>query len=142
MKLLDTNLLIYAVNSDAPLHAKAKRWLEAALSGAETIAFSWVALLAFIRLTTRPGVFDRPISVELAFDFARNWLEQPPSTLVHPGPKHLAIMRRLVEPLGAAGNLTMDAHLATLAMEQGAELCSCDSDFARFPELRWRNPLV
>lgn len=142
MKLLDANLLLYAVNVDAPLHRKARSWLEKTISGGETVAFSWHVILAFIRLTTRPGLFQRPLSPEVAFDLVADWLNQPAATVVHPGPRHLSILRGLLAPLGTAGNLTSDAHLAALAIEHGAELCSCDVDFSRFPGLHWRNPLA
>jgi len=141
MKLLDANLLLYAVNRDAPLHAKAKAWLETTLSGRETVAFSWNVILAFVRLTTRPGLFRNALSPERAFDLVAAWLDQPSATVVNPGPRHLAILRDLLTSLGTGGNLTSDAHLAALAIEQNAELCSCDADFARFPGLHWRNPL-
>ncbi len=141
MKLLDANLLLYAVNKDAPLHAKAKAWLETTLSGRETVAFSWNVILAFVRLTTRPGLFRNALSPERAFDLVAAWLDQPSATVVNPGPRHLAILRGLLTSLGTGGNLTSDAHLAALAIEQNAELCSCDADFARFAGLHWRNPL-
>jgi hypothetical protein len=141
MKLLDANLLLYAVNKDAPLHAKAKAWLETTLSGRETVAFSWNVILAFVRLTTRPGLFRNALSPERAFDLVADWLDQPSATVVNPGPRHLAILRGLLTSLGTGGNLTSDAHLAALAIEQNAELCSCDADFARFAGLDWRNPL-
>jgi toxin-antitoxin system PIN domain toxin len=141
MKLLDANLLLYAVNKDAPLHSKAKAWLETTLSGRETVAFSWNVMLAFVRLTTRPGLFRNALSPERAIDLVAAWLDQPSATMVNPGPRHLAILRGLLTSLGTGGNLTSDAHLAALAIEQNAELCSCDADFARFAGLHWRNPL-
>jgi hypothetical protein len=141
MILLDANLLIYAVNADAPLNRKAKSWLESALSGQETVGFPWDVLLAFLRLTTRPGLFRRPLPVDTAFDLVASWLDQPSATIVHPGPRHLQLVRELLRPLGTGGNLTSDAHLAALAIEHGAELCSSDSDFARFHGLKCRNPL-
>jgi uncharacterized protein len=142
MMIIDVNLLIYAVNQDAPLHKKAKSWLEAAISGADTVGLSWTVLLAFLRLTTRSGLFQRPLTVETAFDLLDAWLQQPTVTVVEPGPRHSATLRDLVLPLGTGGNLTSDAHLAALAIENGAELCSTDNDFARFGKLRWRNPLA
>ncbi len=141
MILLDANLLIYAVNEHAPLNRKAKSWLESALSGPETVGFSWNVLLAFLRLTTRPGLFQNPLTVEAAFDLVASWLDQSSSTVVHPSPHHLRVLRELILPLGTGGNLTSDAHLAALAIEYGAELCSFDTDFARFQGLKWRNPL-
>jgi uncharacterized protein len=141
MILLDANLLIYAVNADAPLNRKAKAWLESALSGQETVGFPWSVLLAFLRLTTRPGLFGRPLPIDTAFDLVALWLDQASASIVHPGPRHLQLVRELLLPLGTGGNLTSDAHLAAMAIEHRAELCSSDSDFARFPGLKWRNPL-
>ncbi len=142
MIVVDVNLLIYAVNKDAPDHRKAKSWLEAAVSGTETVGLPWIVLLAFLRLTTRPGVFQKPLGVETAFDLVDAWLQQPSVTVPEPTARHSRILRDLVLPLGTGGNLTSDAHLAALAIEHGAEVCSTDNDFARFARLRWRNPLV
>lgn len=142
MILLDANLLIYAVNEDAPFNRKAKSWLESAISGPDTVGFAWIVLLAFLRLTTRPGLFRNPLPIETSLDLVASWLDQPSSTVVHAGPRHLRILRELLLPIGTGGNLTSDAHLAALAIEHGAELCSSDSDFARFPGLKWRNPLA
>jgi hypothetical protein len=141
MIILDANLLIYAVNGDSPLNRKAKSWLESALSGQETVGLAWNVLLAFLRLTTRPGLFRHPLTVDTAFDLVASWLDQPSVTIVHPGPRHLPVLRELLRPLGTGGNLTSDAHLAALAIEHRAELCSSDTDFARFYGLQWRNPL-
>jgi toxin-antitoxin system PIN domain toxin len=141
MILLDANLLIYAVNQDAPLNRKAKSWLESALSGPDTVGFSWNVLIAFFRLITRPGLFRHPLPLETAFDLVTSWLDQPSATVVHPGPRHLRILRELLLPMGTGGNLTSDAHLAALAIEHGAVLHSSDTDFARFQGLKWRNPL-
>jgi hypothetical protein len=142
MTLVDANLLIYAVNQDAPLHRSAKGWLEAAISGTETIALSWNVLLAFLRLTTRAGLFRNPMPLDTALDLVDSWLDQPSVTVLEPGPQHIRVLRDLLLPIGTGGNLTSDAHLAALAIEHGAELCSLDADFARFPGLKWRNPLA
>jgi len=99
-------------------------------------------LLAFLRLTTRPGLFQKPLRVETAFDVVDGWLQQPSVTVPEPTSRQLRTLRDLVLPLGTGGNLTSDAHLAALAIEHGAEVCSTDEDFARFGRLRWRNPLV
>jgi uncharacterized protein len=140
--LLDVNILIYAVNRDAPLHSRAKSWLEATITGTETIGVPWTVLLAFLRLTTRPGLFRNPMSLDAAFDVTDSWLEQPSVSIIDPGPRHRAILRELLTPIGTGGNLTSDAHLAALALEHRAELCSSDRDFQRFPGLKWRNPLA
>jgi len=138
----DVNLFIYALNERAMVHKKAKLWLESIFSGSETIGLSWNVLLAFVRLSTRPGMFVHPLPVDTAFNQIDEWLEQPMSVVMHPGPRHARILRELLQPLGTAGNLTSDAHLAALAIEHGAQLCSADSDFARFPGLKWTNPLA
>jgi toxin-antitoxin system PIN domain toxin len=141
MILVDANLLIYATNIDAPLHRKAKAWLESVLSSGETVGFSWNVLLAFLRLTTKPGLFRRPVPLDIASALVAAWLDQPPAIVVHPGARHLRILRELLLSVGSAGNLTFDAHLAALAIEHAAELCSSDNDFGRFQGLQWRNPL-
>jgi hypothetical protein len=140
--LLDVNILIYAGNQDAPLHSRAKSWLEATISGTETIGIPWTVLLAFLRLTTRPGLFRNPMPLDAAFDVIDSWLEQPSVTIIDPGPRHRAVLRGVLSPIGTGGNLTSDAHLAALALEHRAELCSSDHDFLRFPGLKWRNPLA
>lgn len=142
MKLVDANVLLYAVNEDAPQHSKARAWLENALTGPEPVGFDWTVLLAFLRLSTRSAVFPRPLSVAQAMEVVASWLGQPCAEIVDPAERHLDVLRRLLEPLSTAGNLTSDAHLAALALEFGAELCSCDADFGRFPSLRWTNPLA
>jgi hypothetical protein len=142
MIVLDANLLIYAVNADAPLSRRAKAWLESVLNGREAVGFSWNAILAFLRLSTRQGLFERPLTPDRAFDIVAAWLSRPCAAIVDPGPRHLQVLRDLLRPLGTAGNLTSDAHLAALAIEHSAELCSTDGDFARFQGLNWRNPLA
>jgi toxin-antitoxin system PIN domain toxin len=114
---------------------------EAAVSGTETIGLPWIVLLAFLRPTTRPGLFQKPLSVDVAFDVVDTWLKQPSVTVPEPTARHLQTMRDLISPLGTGGNLTSDAYLVALAIEHGAELCSTDHDFGRFNRLRWRNPL-
>jgi toxin-antitoxin system PIN domain toxin len=141
VKLPDVNLLLYAYDSRSPRHSPARHWLERALSGAETVGLAWNVLLAFIRLSTRPAVVENPYSVEEAIGLVESWLAQPCTTMVHPTERHAVLLRELLAPLGTAGNLTSDAHLAALAIEHGATLCSSDVDFSRFAGLRWVDPL-
>ena len=141
MKLPDANVLLYAVDEGSARHAPAREWLERALSGSETIALGWTVMLAVIRLSTRPVIFDHPLQVEEALDLVDGWLARPNTTVIHPTERHSAIVRELLLPLGTAGNLVGDAHLAALAIEHGAELCSSDADFSRFSGLRWVDPL-
>lgn len=142
MKLPDVNILLYALDESSPHHVRARSWLEAQLSGAEPVGFAWTVLLAFVRLSTRAQIFANPLEPAAAFDVVEGWMAQPCTIIVHPTDRHLGVLRGLVEPLGVAGNITSDAHLATLAIEHGAELCSADHDFGRFPGLRWLNPLT
>ena len=141
MKLVDLNLLIYAVNRDAPHHTAARRWWEDCLSGSEPIGLAWAVILGFLRITTHPRVMPHPMTSEQAIDVVDDWLCQPVVHVVSPTERHWDIFRQLVKPLGTAGNLTMDAHLAALAVEHGATLCSTDVDFSRFRMLQWTDPL-
>ena len=141
MKLLDVNLLLYAVDETSEFHDTARPWFEQTLSGSETVALPWHTLTAFVRLTTRAAVFAEPLHPDRALDYVEQWLLQPCATVVHPTFRHLAVMRDLLRAVGTAGNRVSDAHLAALAIEHGATLCSRDSDFSRFPGLRWEDPL-
>ncbi len=142
MKLPDANVLLYAIDEDSPRHAQAREWLESTMSSTETVGLSWLVLLAVVRLSTRAVVFRDPFSTTEALDLVNGWLAQPNVTVLHPTARHAAVLRELLEPLGTAGNLTNDAHLATLAVEHGAELCSCDAGLRRFPGVRWTDPLA
>jgi toxin-antitoxin system PIN domain toxin len=140
--LLDANVLIYAVDADAPQHAKARRWLEHALSGDTSVGLPWIVALAFLRVTTRAGVLRRQLSAEQAIAYVDEWLDQPYVELIGPGASHWPLLKKLLREVGAAGNLTSDAHLAALAIESGSELASTDNDFRRFAGLRLVNPLA
>lgn len=141
VKLLDLNLLIYAVDRDSPRHEAARRWLEQALSDEEPVGLAWVVVVGFLRLVTRAGVVRQPLDPADAFDLVERWLDWPSVEVVRPGPQHWPLLRSLLEPLGTAGNLTTDAHLAALALEHRATLCTADDDFRRFPGLRMLKPL-
>jgi uncharacterized protein len=141
VKLPDVNLFLYAVDEASPRYEPARAWVQETLSGSETVALAWTMLVGFVRLSTRGNLFEQPLEVEEALDLIDGWLEQPCTTVVHPTERHSAVLRELLAPLGTAGNLTNDAHLAALAIEHGALLCSCDADFSRFPGLRWVDPL-
>lgn len=141
MKLVDANLLLYATDERSPRHPAARAWLDGLLASDEPVAFAWAVLLAFLRLSTNPRVFEHPLSADRAFEVVKGWVAHPTAAIVHPGDRHLNLVDQLLRPLGTAGNLVADAHLAALAIEHGAELNSCDADFSRFSGLRWVNPL-
>jgi toxin-antitoxin system PIN domain toxin len=142
MKIADLNLLLYAVNRDAPRHEAARRWWEETLGSDEHVGLAWTVLLGFLRLSTRTAVMPKPLRFEQAARIIDEWLEQPACVLVHPGERHWQILKDLLQEAGTAGNLTTDAHLAALAIEHNAVLCSTDGDFRRFAELRLENPLA
>jgi toxin-antitoxin system PIN domain toxin len=141
VKLPDVNLLLYAYDSESSRQGAARGWLEETLSGAETVAFPWAVMVGFVRISTNPAIFTRPWDASDALDVVDAWLAQPTVTVVHPTDRHAAVLRDLLTPLSAAGNLTSDAHLAALAIEHGATLYSSDNDFSRFAGLRWIDPL-
>jgi toxin-antitoxin system PIN domain toxin len=142
MILPDVNLLIHAYNRGSRVHAEARAWWEDLLNGARPVGLAWVAMLGFIRISTHRQILANPWPVGAACAAARSWLARPYVSVLHPGERHAEILFGLLEALGSAGNLTTDAHLAALAIEHQAELHSTDSDFARFPGLRWVNPLA
>lgn len=142
MKLPDVNLLVYAYDLSSPRNGPALGWLEETLSGSETVALAWPTLLGFVRISTNPAIFKDALTPEEALDLVDSWLAVPPTTVVHPTHRHAAVLREMLTPLGTAGNLTSDAHLAALAIEHGATLYSSDNDFARFPGVRWVDPLA
>lgn len=141
MILIDANLLLYAYNSRAAEHDRARAWLEDALSGTQLVRFAWLTLWAFLRIATSPRVFEHPLSMAEADTIVSSWLERPHAGILDPGERHWEIARRLLRSGQAAGPLVMDAALAAIAIEHGATLYSTDRDFARFDELSWKNPL-
>ncbi len=140
MKVVDANILLDAVNVRAAQHEPARAWLDRSLAGEEAVGFSWLVLIAFLRLGTNPAIFPRPLSLDQAGTIVEAWLAQRAAVVLHPTPRHLAVLRGLLAPIGTAGNLVSDAHLAALAIEHGAEVISFDRDFGRFPGLRWSLP--
>lgn len=140
MVIVDANVLIYATNSTARQHPEAADWLDGALAGAEAVGLAWVVLLAFMRLTTNPAIFPRPISAAESAEQVEAWLGAPGAVVVEPTARHVHVLRGLIAESGAAGNLVTDAHLAALAIEHGADLVSYDRDFARFAGVSHRLP--
>jgi toxin-antitoxin system PIN domain toxin len=140
MKVVDANVLLYAVNVDSPHHDEARTWLDEALSGADTVAFSWLAVLAFVRLVTKVGLFPNPLTVDEAWDIVDSWLGAGTAVVIDPSTGHSQTVRRLLSGIGTGGNLVNDAHLAALALEHGATVVSYDHDFARFAEVRRSSP--
>ena len=141
MIIPDVNLLLHAHNSDVPRHREAREWWETLMNGTVSVGLPWTSILGFIRIAAHPRVLENPLDMRGACTRVRSWLERPQTVLIHPGTRHADILFELLESSGGTGILTTDAHLAALAIEHQAELHSNDADMARFPGLRWVNPL-
>lgn len=142
MIIPDINLLVYAYNPNAPLHAAAKAWWEDRLNGHDPVGLPWLVAAGFIRVMTHPRVLARPMPVEAAIAAVEAWYAAAPVLVVHPGERFPALLFGYLRRLGVAANLTTDAQLAALAVEHQAVVCTNDADFSRFEGLRTKNPLI
>ena len=141
MILPDINLLIHAHNLDSPVHEESRQWLQELIDGSVGVGLPWVVQLGFIRITTHPGILANPLPVSSVLNRLESWLALPHFHVPHPGERHFESLKRFLNRVGVAGNLTTDAHLAALAVTHGYELHTTDTDFARFPGLKWLNPI-
>ena len=142
MILPDVNVLIYAhVEDSSPDHADYAQWITRLATGPEPFALSLLVLAGFIRVVTNPRVFDPPSTLDQAFAFVSSLAERPTARIVGPGPDHLDILESLCRRARATGKLVADAQHAAVAIEHGCTIVSTDSDFSRFPGLRWQHPL-
>jgi uncharacterized protein len=139
--LVDANILLYAEDELNPQHVIAREWWDAQLSGASPVCLCWSVLCAFIRIGTNPRVFERPLTLNQAIARVQSWLDQPCTRLIYPTERHWTVLQPMLIEGQALGNLVSDAHLAALAVQHGCELMSTDRDFARFPTVKWTNPL-
>jgi uncharacterized protein len=140
--LVDANILIYAHVSSFAQHAIARDWLDEQLSGSNRVGLPWASVLAFMRLVTNPRVFEQPEPTADAWRQVVQWLGCETVWIPQPTERHVEVLGGFLRLPGRQANLVPDAHLAALAMEHGLILCSADGDFARFPGLRWKNPLT
>lgn len=140
MRIVDANVLLYAVNADANHHAASRAWLDAALAGSDSVGFTWLALLSFLRISTKPEIFPEALSSADAAEQVEAWIAAPGAEVMQPGEGHSRLLGRLLDDSGTAGNLTNDAHLAAIAIERRAQVVSYDRDFDRFAGLRWHRP--
>lgn len=137
----DVNLLLYAVISGFRDHPRAHEWWERTVNSNSRVGLTHPAVFGFLRIATNPRILELPLTVKVAIDYVENWLAQPNVELLTPGPKHLDIALDLLHGIGAAGNLTTDIQLAAYAIEHRGEIHSNDTDFARFPKVKWVDPL-
>jgi toxin-antitoxin system PIN domain toxin len=143
VRLVDTNLLVYARSAELPQHKLARQWFfDEKLNGRGRIGLPWTSLLGFLRIVTSLRILQRPENIRDALDQVEAWRSCPNVWIPQPTEQHAAILGRILEQLGSGGKLVPYAHLAALAIEHGLTLCSTDGDFARFAELRWENPLA
>jgi len=140
MHVIDLNVCLYAINEESVYHKEAKARLERLLNGEEVVAFAWVVLLGFMRITTNPRIMPDPLQPQQAASIIDEWLALPVVEILQPGREHRILLKELIEESGTAGNLTTDAHLAALAIENGAKLVSFDTDFKRFKRLKVIDP--
>lgn len=140
MNVVDANVLIYAVNEQSVHHDESRTWLDRSLSGGAVVGFSWIAMLAFVRLVTKANLFPRPLTLDGAFARLDAWTGSPAAVIVEPMAGHVSSVRSLLAGAGSAGNLVNDAHLAALAIEHRGRVVSYDADFARFDGVRWVTP--
>lgn len=142
MILVDANLPLYAEDRTSPCHEQARQWWDEQLSGSDPVCLCWTVISAYIRIGTNPRVLERPLTLDEAADRVSSWFGQPCVRVIHATEKHWELFRSLLTESQARGNLVSDAHLAALAIEHGCTLCSTDSDFSRFPRLKWHNPVA
>lgn len=140
--LVDANLLLYAVDADSPFHPAAHDWLSAALNGERRVGLPWQSLVAFVRISTHPRASENPLEPAQAWEHVREWLSSELAWIPVQTARHADVLGGLVRTYHLRGNLIADAHLAALAIEHGVGVASADTDFARFAEVRWHNPLA
>jgi uncharacterized protein len=141
MIVLDANLLLYAYDSSAPNHRRAHAWIEQTFSDGSLIGIPWQTVYAFLRIVTNSNLPGQRFSAPEAVEIVDRWLEQPNVRLLAPGENHWGLLRQTIVAGQARGRTITDAQLAAITLEYGGELCTTDRDFARFPNLRWSNPL-
>lgn len=138
--LIDANLLLHARDATSPLHERARTWLAERLNGPTRVGMPWPSLVAFVRISTHPRAYEQPLSAEQAWEQVEDWLGAPPCWIPQPTPSHAEVLGGLIRRYDLRGHILSDAHLAALAIEHGLTMCSADTDFARFSELRWVDP--
>lgn len=141
MILVDLTLLFAAVNTKAPMHKAARGWWEEQLNSDQPIGLAWLVILGFIRLATHPKLMPEPMHLADAIAMVDAWMARPNVQVVQVSGQHWNILQNMLHAVGHGAALTMDAHLACLAIEHDADIATADEDFSRFPGLKWRNPL-
>jgi toxin-antitoxin system PIN domain toxin len=139
--LIDANVLLAARDASDPQHERACDWLTEQLNGPVRVGLPWSSLLAFLRISTHPRAYSNPLTAEEAWGQVTDWINAGPAWIPVPTERHAEVLGGLVRRYQVRANLVPDAHLAALAIEHGVRVCSADTDFARFTEVPWFNPL-
>lgn len=143
MYLVDANVLLYAVDADSSFHVTSRNWLDDAIDGpAQSVGLPWPTLLAFVRIITNPRIYRTPLPATEAWERVERWLDQSAVWIPAPGPRHRYVLGELIRAMRPAAALLPDAHLAALATEHGLAVVSADTDFAKFDNVRWLNPVT
>lgn len=142
MIVLDANILLYAYDSSSSHHVKARAWVEQVFSDSAPIGLPWQTISAFLRIMTNLRLPGERFTLQEAVEIVDRWLEQPNVRLLAEGEDHWPLFRQMMVEGQASGALVSDAHLVALTLEYGGMLQTTDRDFARFPSLRWANPLT
>lgn len=139
--LVDANILLYSVDGASPFHDAALEWLTRQLNGPRRVGVPWQSLSAFLRISTHPRAAETPLSPEEAWSYVDDWLSAETTWIPGPTERHVEVFASLVLRYQLRGNLISDSELAALAIEHGLTICSADTDFARFDEISWVDPL-
>ena len=140
--ILDVNILIYAADSASPHHERAREWLATAMTGDRRVGIPWQTVGGFVRIVTHPRAMRRPLTTAEAWAVVDSWFAVPVVWVPPAGERTVRILERLMLDQHLSSSMTTDAQLAALAIEHGVAVVSADTDFARFPDLVWLNPLV
>ncbi len=140
--LVDANILLYAADAQSRFHDAARTWIETALNGPRRVGIPWVSLHAFVRIATNPRALQEPLAPGDAWEFVEDWLAAPSTWVPAPGPGHREILGRLIRDLEMRAGMITDAALAAMCVEHGLQIVSADTDFARFREISWINPVA
>ena len=136
MMFPDINVLLYSVEADNPHHIPAKRWLESAFNSSSSVGLAWLVLIGFMRLSTQARILRKQLTIAESVAVMSEWIHHPKAQIVHPGPQHGALLGSFLLAADTAGNLTSDAHLAALAVENNGTVGTFDKDFNRFPGVK------
>jgi toxin-antitoxin system PIN domain toxin len=142
MIVVDVNLLLYAYDGRATAHERARLWWQSVISGQELIGLPWQTIHAFLRISTDKRISGNQVPMESSLALVEQWINLPHLHVLTPRDRHWSLLRRMLLEGQAKGPMTTDAQLAAITIEHSGVLYTSDRDFARFPGLRWVNPLL